>query len=76
MKNIPQVTVIQQTIPSEKIASVYSASSVLYSLIFSLSLILLSIVSDKLGFNMVFIISSLCLLAMTSITKRYNRFFN
>lgn len=75
MKNIPQVTVIQQKISSEKIASVYSASSVLCSLIFSLSLILSSIVSDNLGVNMVFIISSLCLLVVTYITKKYVKYF-
>lgn len=75
MKNIPQVTVIQQSITPEKIASVYSASSVICSGVFSLSLTILSMLADKVGVNSVFIVSSFCLFIVTAITKKYVHYF-
>lgn len=75
MKNIPQLTVVQQTIKSEKIASVYSASSVLCSFAFSLSLAIFSMISDKVGVNIIFVFSSICLLIVTIITKKYSKYF-
>lgn len=75
MKNIPQVTVIQQSITPEKIASVYSASSVICSGVFSLSLTILSMLADKVGVNSVFIVSSFCLFVVTAITKKYAHYF-
>lgn len=72
IKNIPQTTTLQQNISSETIALVYSTSNVLCSVIFSISLILFSILSDKFSVNIVFVLSSLCLIIVTGITKKYS----
>lgn len=76
MKNISQVTVIQQSIAPEKIASVYSTSNVLCSVAFSLSLAILSMLADKVGVNSVFVVSSFCLFIVAIITKKYAHYFS
>ncbi|MGX4687044.1 hypothetical protein JNUCC83_09095 [Vagococcus sp. JNUCC 83] len=76
MKNIPQVTVIQQSIAPKKITSVYSTSSVICSGIFSLSLAILSMFADKVSVYSMFVVSSFYLFIVTIITKKYAHHFS
>ena len=61
-KNIPQQTVIQRSVPIEKLVTVYTSLGTVGSGIFGVSALALGITADLVGVRVVFIISGFLLL--------------
>jgi len=62
LKNIPQQTVIQRSIPMEKLVTVYTSLGTVGSGIFGVSALAIGIIADLVGIRAVFVISGLLLL--------------
>lgn len=62
VKNIPQQTVIQRSVPMEKLVTVYTSLGTVGSGIFGVSALVIGITADLVGVRAVFIISGFLLL--------------
>ncbi|MGM0125386.1 hypothetical protein IGI37_002785 [Enterococcus sp. AZ194] len=76
IKNIPQATSIQQNIPKDQLASIYASTGVLNTAAFSISILLMGIISDVFGVRTAFFISGLLLLIVARITRKKKHLFD
>lgn len=74
-KNIPQQTVIQRSVPMEKLVTVYTSLGTVGSGIFGISALALGITADLVGVRVVFIISGFLLLIVGLIVMWNKKLF-
>ncbi|MCM3764491.1 MFS transporter [Neobacillus niacini] len=72
LKNIPQQTVIQTSVPKEQLSTVYTSLGAIGSGIFGVGSLMMGILADLAGIRMVFVISGI-LLAIVSVVVYRNR---
>lgn len=75
IKNIPQQTVIQTSIPKEKLPTVYTSLGAVSTGVFGISSLVMGILSDLLGVRSVFLISGLSLAIVTLIVYKNKHLF-
>jgi len=71
-KKHPQQSVIQNSVPKEQLATVYTSLSAIGTGVFGIGSLVMGLLADLLGVRVVFIISGL-LLAIVSIIVRLNK---
>ncbi|SET51463.1 Major Facilitator Superfamily protein [Salinibacillus kushneri] len=72
IKNIPQQTVIQTSVPKERLSTVYTSLGAIGTGVFGISSLVMGILADLIGIRTVFIVSGL-LLAVVSIIVFQNK---
>lgn len=72
IKNIPQQTAIQSSVPKEQLSTVYTSLSAIGTGAFGVSSLIMGFLSDWLGIRIVFVISGL-LLAVVSVIVYKNK---
>lgn len=72
LKNIPQQTLVQTSVPKEQLATVYTSLGTIGTGMFGIASLTMSILSDLLGVRSVFILSGI-LLAITSVIAVKNQ---
>lgn len=75
MKSIPQETVIQTSVPKEKLSTVYTSLGALSTGIFGISSLGMGFLADWLGIRFVFMVSGLLLAAVSIIVFVSKRIF-
>lgn len=75
LKNIPQQTVIQRSVPIDKLVTVYTSLGTVGSGIFGLSALAFGITADLVGIRAVFVISGFLLLIVGVIVIRNKKIF-
>lgn len=76
IKNIPQATAIQQTIPKDMLAPIYAAMNVLYTGTFALSSVSMGLISESFGVQTVFGVSGTLLFIVAMIAKKKRALFD
>lgn len=72
LKNIPQQTIIQTSVPKEKLATVYTSLGTIGTGTFGIASLIMGILSDYFGVRSIFILSGV-LLAVVSIMALKNK---
>ncbi|TQR21005.1 MFS transporter [Psychrobacillus vulpis] len=67
LKNIPQQTVIQRSVPTDKLVTVYTSMGTVTMGVFGVSSLCIGILADLVGVRAVFVISGLLLAAVSLI---------
>ncbi|WP_391121459.1 MFS transporter [Psychrobacillus sp. L3] len=75
LKNIPQGTIIQRSIPVEKLVTVYTSMGTVVTGIFGVSSLVIGLLADFLGVRAVFIFSGLLLAIVSIIAYRNKKLF-
>ncbi|QGM30623.1 MFS transporter [Bacillus sp. N3536] len=75
LKNIPQQTVIQRSVPLEKLVTVYTSLGTVGTGLFGISSLAVGVAVDLVGVRVVFIISGALLLLVSLIVLRHKRLF-
>lgn len=75
LKNIPQGTIIQRSVPLEKLVTVYTSMGAVGTGVFGISSLLIGILADLLGVRAVFIVSSILLAFVSLIAFKNKRLF-
>jgi MFS transporter, DHA3 family, macrolide efflux protein len=70
LKNIPQQTVIQTSVPKEQLATVYTSLGAIGTGVFGVGSIVMGLLADWLGVRMVFILSGLMLVLVSTIVYK------
>jgi MFS transporter, DHA3 family, macrolide efflux protein len=75
LKNIPQQTVIQTSVPREKLSTVYTSLGAIGTGFFGLGSLVMGIVSDLFGVRVVFVISAILLAVVSTIAYKSKELF-
>jgi MFS transporter, DHA3 family, macrolide efflux protein len=75
LKSIPQQTVIQTSVPIERLATVYTSLGAIGTGVFGIGSLLMGFLADLLGVRFVFVISGLLLMVVSSIVNKNNHLF-
>lgn len=75
LKNIPQRTVIQRSVPPEKLVTVYTSIGTVATGVFGISSLVIGLLADFLGVRSIFIFSGLLLVIVSIIAYRNKRLF-
>lgn len=75
LKNIPQSTVIQRSVPPEKLVTVYTSMGAVATAVFGISSLLIGILADLLGVRVVFVFSGLLLAVVSFIAYKNKKIF-
>src|SRR5699024_4970489 len=75
IKNIPQQTVIQTSVPKEKLSTVYTSLGAIGTGIFGLGSLVMGILADLLGIRVVFVISGMLLAVNSAIVYKNKQLF-
>ncbi|WP_066309108.1 MFS transporter [Bacillus sp. FJAT-29814] len=75
LKNIPQQTVIQTSVPKEQLSTVYTSLGAIGSGIFGVGSLVMGILADLMGIRMVFVISGLLLAIVSAVIYRNRALF-
>jgi MFS transporter, DHA3 family, macrolide efflux protein len=75
LKNIPQQSVVQTSVPIEKISTVYTSLGAVATGVFGIGSLLMGLISDLFGVRAVFIISAVLLLIVSSIVYKNKELF-
>jgi MFS transporter, DHA3 family, macrolide efflux protein len=70
IKNIPQQTVVQTSVPKAKLSTVYTSLGAIGTGVFGLGSLVMGIVSDLFGVRVVFVISALLLTVVSTIAYK------
>lgn len=76
IKNIPQATAVQQKMSKSKLAAIYASTGVLYTGAFSISILLMGVISDLCGVRIVFVLSGALLLLVAIIARKKKNLFD
>lgn len=76
LKNIPQQTIIQRSIPKEKLVTVYTSLGTVGTGLFGISSLAIGIAVDLVGVRIVFILSGVLLLLVSLVVLKNRRLFN
>ncbi|MFB6466969.1 MFS transporter [Cytobacillus sp. Hz8] len=76
MKFIPQQTVIQSSVPIEKLSTVYTSFGAIESGVFGLGSLLMGMVADLIGIRIVFILAGVLLAIVSLIVYRSKSLFD
>ncbi|MFV0560493.1 MAG: hypothetical protein ACK5NA_07235 [Enterococcus sp.] len=75
VKSIPQNTLIQQQVEHDKLIYVYSSLNIVYTAVFSLSILAIGQLVDRLGVQFVFILSGMLLLVVSALVVAKRKLF-
>ncbi|MBT2640393.1 MFS transporter [Bacillus sp. ISL-39] len=75
LKSIPQQTVIQTSVPKERLATVYTSLGAIGTGVFGIGSLVMGFLADLLGVRFVFIISGLLLMVVSVIVNKNNQLF-
>ncbi|HZH63073.1 MAG TPA: MFS transporter [Metabacillus sp.] len=75
IKNIPQQTVIQTSVPKEQLSTVYTSLGAIGTGVFGVGSLIMGIVADLLGIKIVFLISGLLLAVVSIIVHKSKQLF-
>ena len=75
IKGIPQQTVIQTSVPTEQLSTVYTSLGAISTGIFGVASLMMGVLADLFGIRMVFIISGLLLAIVSLIVYRNKKRF-
>ncbi|MFD1204310.1 MFS transporter [Sporosarcina contaminans] len=75
LKSIPLETIIQKSVPKEQLAAVYTSLGTLGTGLFGISSVMMGILSDIIGVQMVFMLSGVMLLIGTVVLFRSRKLF-
>lgn len=67
MHTIPMTAYIQETVASEKMGRVFSVLTLISSVTMPIGLLFGSPIAEKIGVNMWFFVSGICMVALTTI---------
>lgn len=76
LKNIPQQTIIQRSVPKEKLLTVYTSLGTVGTGLFGISSLAIGIAVDLVGVRIVFILSGVLLLLVSLVVLKNRRLFN
>jgi len=76
IKNIPQHTVIQTSVPKSELSSIYTALSAILTGGFGISSLLMGVIADVFGIRVVFMISGLLLAVVSVIIVKNKQLFS
>lgn len=69
-RNIPQTSILQKITPKENLTAVYSSINILNISVFSVVSLIMGMITDLYGSQMVFVISSMCLFTISIIIRK------
>lgn len=75
LKNIPQQSIVQTSVPIEKISTVYTSLGAVATGVFGIGSLLMGMISDLFGVRTVFIISAVLLIIVSSIVYKNKGLF-
>lgn len=75
LKNIPQQTIIQSSVPKEQLSTVYTSLGAIGTGIFGIGSLIVGILADLLGIRAVFMISGLLLAGVSVIVYKNRQLF-
>ncbi|TQR12939.1 MFS transporter [Psychrobacillus soli] len=75
LKNIPQQTIVQRSVSTDKLVTVYTSMGTVATGVFGVSSLLMGILVDLLGVRIVFVFSGLLLLVISLIAFKNKRLF-
>lgn len=76
IKNIPQATAVQQKKSKSKLVAIYASTGVLYTGAFSISILLMGVISDLCGVRIVFVLLGSLLLLVAIIARKKKNLFD
>jgi MFS family permease len=75
LKNIPQRTIIQRSVPPKKLVTVYTSMGTVATGVFGISSLVIGLIADILGVRAVFIFSGILLVIVSMIAYRNKNLF-
>lgn len=75
LKGIPQQTIVQTSVPIERLATVYTSLGAIGTGMFGVGSLVMGFLADLLGVRYVFVISGLLLMVVSAIVNKNNQLF-
>lgn len=75
LKNIPQQTILQMSIPKEQLATVYTSFGTITTGAFGVSSLIMGLLSDYFGVQIVFVLSGVLLAIVCVVAYKNKRLF-